>query len=115
MTSRFVNGRSAAELPISRQSSTHATAAFRSSGWDSVLASICIGSSGLRPVKRLASAFRAYDTSIQRPGSRGWIELSACLDAAQRTLHLAGLETGVSRRGLLFQKNVASAPLLRGA
>jgi hypothetical protein len=29
MTSRFVKGRSAAELPISRQSSTHATAAFQ--------------------------------------------------------------------------------------
>jgi hypothetical protein len=53
MTSRFVKGRSAAELPISRQSSTPATAAFRSSGWDSVLASICIGSSGLGPVKRI--------------------------------------------------------------
>jgi hypothetical protein len=53
MTSRFVKGRSAAELPISRQSSTQATAAFRSSAWDSVLASICIGSSGLGPVKRI--------------------------------------------------------------
>src|SRR3984893_14252179 len=53
MTSRFVKGRSSGELPISRQSSTHATAAFRSSGWDSVLASIWIGSSGLGPVKRI--------------------------------------------------------------
>src|ERR1700723_766710 len=40
----------------------------------------------------LASAFRAYDTSIQRPRSRGSIELSACLGAAQRNFHLAGLQ-----------------------
>ena len=53
MTSRFVKGRSGAELPISRQSSTHDTAAFRSSGWGSALASICIRSSGLVPVKQI--------------------------------------------------------------
>src|SRR5882762_8645588 len=40
----------------------------------------------------LAPAFRVYDTCIQRPGSRGWIELSACLGATQRNFHLAGLQ-----------------------
>src|SRR5260370_3343709 len=44
ITSRLLYARSGAEFPISRQSSTHATAAFRSSGWDSVLASISIRS-----------------------------------------------------------------------
>src|SRR5258708_26672699 len=53
ITSRLVKGRSEAELPISRQSSTHALAAFMSFGCDRVLASIWIGSSGLGPIKRM--------------------------------------------------------------
>jgi hypothetical protein len=52
ITSRLTNGRSGAELPTSRQSSTQAIAALRSSGSDSVLASIRIGSDGLVPVRR---------------------------------------------------------------
>src|SRR5262249_22624464 len=53
MTSRFVYGRSGDALPISRQISTQAMAAFMSSGCDSVLASIWIGSSGPLPVKTM--------------------------------------------------------------
>src|SRR3979411_1113285 len=52
MTSRLTNGLSGPELPISRQSSTHAIAAFISSGCANVLASIAIGSQGLAPVRR---------------------------------------------------------------
>src|SRR6516164_301428 len=50
--SRLTKERSGTELPTSRQSSTHAIAALKSSGWDSVLGSIRIGSSGLELVRR---------------------------------------------------------------
>src|SRR4029077_1338835 len=58
----------------------------------------------------LAPAFRAYDTCIQRPGSRGWIELSACLGAAQRDFHLAGLQirSVKSRIALPEERRLAS-------
>ena len=46
MTSRATNGRSSGELPISRSVSTQEIAALRSSGCDSALASIRIGSVG---------------------------------------------------------------------
>ena len=51
-TSRFTNGRSGVELPISRQSSTHAIAPFMSSGSARVFASIWMGSSGGRASPR---------------------------------------------------------------
>src|SRR5258708_5510724 len=53
ITSRLTKGPSGAELPISRQSSTHAIEAFRSSGCDRILGSIRRGSSGLGPVRRI--------------------------------------------------------------
>src|SRR5258708_267479 len=40
----------------------------------------------------LTSAFRPYDTSIQCPRSRRWIELGACLGTADWILALAGLQ-----------------------
>src|SRR5258708_6001243 len=53
ITSRLMKGRSGPELPISRQSSTEAIAAFISSGCANVLASISIGSRGSAPVRRM--------------------------------------------------------------
>src|ERR1700733_13821314 len=116
MTSRFVKGRSAAEFPIARQSSTHATAAFRSSGWDSVLASICIGSSGLGPVKQICPRLFGRTTAPYNDQEAGGGWNLARVSAVQKgTSAWQVCKSGVSRPGLLFQKNVASAPLLRGA
>src|SRR6185295_15216002 len=116
ITSRFVKGRSGVELPISRQSSTCAIAAFRSSGWDSVLASIWIGSSGLGPVKRIwprlfGRTTPAYNVQ-EAAGGLNLAEVSA-LHNGPSTWQVC--KSGVSRPGLLFQKNVASPPLLLGA
>src|SRR5580692_11843953 len=116
MTSRFVKGRSAAELPISRQTSTHATAAFRSSGWDSVLASICRRSSGLGPVKRIWPRLFGRTTPpyiVQEAAGGLNLALVSALQNEASTWQVC--KSGVSRPGLLFQKNVASPPLLRGA
>src|ERR1700740_1260488 len=40
----------------------------------------------------LTATLRTHDSSIQCPGSRGWIEPGACLGTAQRNFHLAGLQ-----------------------
>src|SRR5258707_2784719 len=40
----------------------------------------------------LTSAVRAYETSKQRPRSRRWIELGACLGTADGYFSLAGLQ-----------------------
>src|ERR1700754_4731683 len=52
MTSRLTNGRSSAELPTSRRVSTQLIADFMSSGCESALASIRIGSEGCGPDSR---------------------------------------------------------------
>jgi hypothetical protein len=51
MTSRLTKGRSGTEFATSRSRSTHAIAAFKSSGSDRIFASIRTGSWGLGPVR----------------------------------------------------------------
>ena len=63
----------------------------------------------------LASAFRAYDTSIQRPRSRGWIELSACLGAAHRTFHLAGLQIRSVKTRIALPEERCLASIVAGS
>jgi hypothetical protein len=96
ITSRFVKGRSAAELPISRQSSTQATAAFRSSGWESVLASIWISSSALGPVRRMRPLLLGRTT----PPNKVQQACGGLNFAAQRSFHQAGLQIGSVEVGI---------------
>ena len=60
ITSRFAKGRKAEEFPISRHSSTHTTAAFISSGCDSMLVSIRTLSCGLVGRHGKLVKFRRY-------------------------------------------------------
>src|SRR5882724_8219437 len=93
MTSRFVKG-----SKRSRIANLATKFHVRYCGLQVVRVGQCIGLDLNKVVgigsgqPNLALAFRAYDTCIQRPRSRGWIELGACLGAAQRTFHLAGLQ-----------------------
>jgi len=93
---------------------THDTAALQVVRVESVLASICIGSSGLvRSSESGPRLFGRTNTSIQRHEAR-WIELSASLDAAQRTSTGRSANPECQDQGC-SSENVASPPLLRGA
>src|SRR6266576_5007215 len=63
----------------------------------------------------LASASQAYDTCIQRPGSRGWIEPSACLGAAQRTFHQAGLQIRSVKTRIALPEECCLASIVAGS
>src|SRR5258707_15196600 len=107
ITSRLVNGRSAAELPISRQSCTQAIAAFRSSGWDIMLVSICTASTGLGPVSRILPRLfgRTMPANIDQEPA-GTLYLASISAAANGTSVWNVWMSGVSRFGALFQKKV---------
>src|SRR5260370_2805813 len=83
ITSRLTNGLSGPELPISRQSSTQAIAAFISSGCANVLASISIGSVGLAPVRRMLPRLfgrtRPANNDQEPAGGLNWAAVSALL------------------------------------
>jgi hypothetical protein len=107
MTSRFVKGRSGAELPISRQSSKHNTAAFRSSGWAGVLASICIRSSGLGPVKRICPRLFGCTTppyNVQEAAGGLNLALVSALHSGTSTWQV--YKSGVSRPGLFPRRRL---------
>src|SRR5260370_13442033 len=113
MVAGFVEGGRGAELPISRQSSTQGTAAFRSSGRDSALASIWTGSSRLGPVKRIWPRLFGRTTPPNNDQeAAGGLNLAAVSTLQIGTSPRQVCKSGVSRLGLLFQKNVASPPLL---
>src|SRR5882757_4296937 len=63
----------------------------------------------------LPSAFGAYDTSIQRPRSRGWIELCACLGARQRNFHLAGLQIRSVKTRIALPEEGCLASIVAGS
>ena len=70
-SSCFKKGRSVAELPISRQSSTTATRAFRSSGSDKRLLSMSSGSRGSGPARRTRPRLLVRMTSrLHHPTAR---------------------------------------------
>src|SRR6266446_8925864 len=115
ITSRLVNGRSAAELPISRHSSTQAIAAERSSGCDRKLASISMGSSGLGPVRRRWPRLLGRTTppcNVHPLAGRPNLALFSALDSGTSAWHVC--TSGVSSPEELVQKKVASPMLLRG-
>src|SRR5258708_4867052 len=114
--SRLTNGRNGSEFPISRQSCTQAIAAFKSSGWDIRLDSICTWSVGLGPVSRILPRLfgRTMPPNIvQEPaGGLNLVNISVLVSGTSAR-HVC--MSGVSRLGSLFQKKVASPPLLHGA
>src|ERR1700730_956050 len=101
VTSRLVNGRSAAELPISRQSCTQAIAAFKSSGWDIMLVSICTAPRGLGPVSRILP--RLFGPTrppniVQEPaGGLNLVNISALLSGTspRHVLYVWGVEAKI--------------------
>jgi hypothetical protein len=110
MTSRFVKGRSGAELPISRQSSKHDTAAFRSSGWAGVLASICIRSSGQGPVKRICPRLFGRTTppyNVQEAAGGLNLALVSALHSGTSTWQVC--KSGVSRPGLFPRRRLLAS------
>src|SRR5260221_4926831 len=112
ITSHLVNGRSAAELPISRQSCTQAIAAFRSSGWDIMLVSIWTGSRGLGPVNRILPRLsgRTMPANIDQEPAVGLnpVNISAL---ANGTLTWLSCMLGGAGLGPAYLNNVAAVEL----
>src|ERR1700742_92105 len=101
------------ELPISRQSCTDTTAAFRSSGCARVLGLTRGGSLGLVPERRISPRLFGATTPAlnpQEPIGGANLAAASALQIGSSTWQVC--ISGLSRLESLFQKKVASAPLL---